>query len=359
VAGATQATTAAQVRSAVQGNHDVCVTAAVGNVDLEGLGSRSVVLSSEGGSMGSIDINDTTNLTIRDARFRSAELWYANGTTIEGSVVGGTASARTNDALLNINVSPDVTIKENEIAWSGNDGSSISGYAIRSPGNSLGNNDRLHIEGNYIHNVGEDGIQGLGQAPGVVIDRNRIDYVAAPPGSGGHADGMQIINYGPNTRITNNWVSHEGYYAAGEPSGSSGTTYIHGGDSDSLLIENNLYTDSRGRVEICGLGTGGTSISNVTIRRNTFSNLGLGYSSFPSFEWDCDSGSGDTITRNVAVDPDGGFAQDGFSSAIVAPNLWGQPSLVTLDAQGNCTSSNCNPSGEEPIGYRKPSGVSW
>jgi hypothetical protein len=32
---------------------------------------------------------------------------------------------------------------------------------------------------------------------------------------------------------------------------------------------------------------------------------------------------------------------------------------VTLDAQGNCTSSNCNPSGEEPIGYRKPSGVSW
>jgi hypothetical protein len=363
VTGATEATTAAQVRSAVQGGHDVCVIAGVGDVDLEGLGSRSVAISTEGdGSMGGLNINGTTDLTIRNARFRSVELWSADGTTIEGSVIGGTASNRTTDPLININVSPDVTIRGNELAWTAVGGGSIDGYGIRSPGNSLGYNDRLKIEGNYIHNLGSDGIQGFGRAKDVVIDRNRIDYVAATPGSGSHSDGMQIISHGPNMQITNNWISHEGYYAEGQIAGSSGTTYVHGdenGNEGALLIENNLYSDSRGRVEICGLGTGGSVMSNVTIRRNTFSDLGQAYNSFPGFEWDCDSGSNDTITRNIAVDPDGGLAQDGFSSAIVDPNLWGQESLVTLDANGNCTSTNCNPGGQEPIGYRKPSGVSW
>ena len=87
---------------------------------------------------------------------------------------------------------------------------------------------------------------------------------------------------------------------------------------------------------------------------------GQAYTGFPGFEWDCDSGSGNTIERNIAVDPDGGFGQDGSSSAAtISSNLWGPPSLVTLDAQGNCTSANCNPAGAEPIGYRKPSGVNW
>jgi hypothetical protein len=306
--------------------------------------------------MGHLDIYDTTNLTIRNARFRSAELWYANGTTIEGSVVGGAPSSRVTDTLVNINVSPDVTISGTELAWT-RVGPGTSAYGIRSPGNSLGYNDRLHIEGDYIHNLGSDGIQGLGRADDVVIDRNRIDYVAETPGSGEHSDGMQIIDHGTNLRITNNWVSHEGFYAEGAPSGSSGTMYVHGGSDGAALIQNNLFTDSRGRVEICGLGTGGVEISNLTIRRNTFSNLGLAYEGFPGFEWDCDSGSRDTITRNVAVDPDGGFAQDGFDAAIVEPNLWGRPSTVTLDSEGNCISDNCNPSGQEPIGYRRPSGV--
>jgi hypothetical protein len=62
----------------------------------------------------------------------------------------------------------------------------------------------------------------------------------------------------------------------------------------------------------------------------------------------------------VAVDPDGGFAQSGSAAAAAfGANLFGQPSLVTLDDQGNCTSANCNPTGQEPIGYRKPSGVAW
>ncbi len=363
VAGATQATTAAQVRSAVQGNHSVCVTADVGDVNLEGLGSKPVIISANGGSMGFININNTTNLTIRSARFRSTELWDANGTTIEGCVIGGTPANRTSDNLINVNVSDDVTIKNNEMGWTITSGTT-TGYGIRSPGNELGYNDRLHIEGNYINHIAADAIQGLGnRAADVVIDRNRIDYVAKNPGSDEHSDGMQIINHGVNTQITNNWISHEGFYTEGQPNGSSGTLYIHGdenGNQGGLLIENNLFSDSEGRVEITGLGTGGTTMSNITIRRNTFSNLGLGYTGFPGLRWAATSGSNNVIERNVAVDPDGGFAQNGSASiATFSSNLWGQPSLVTLDSQGNCASANCNPAGQEAIGYRKPSGVSW
>jgi hypothetical protein len=355
----TKAASASAIRSAVQADHDVCVTADVGNVDLSGLGSSPVVVSTENGSMGEIDLSDTSNLTIRGARFRSTSLWNSDGTTIEGSRIGGTATTRTSDILINVAVSPDVTIKSNELAWTlaGTDGN--SGYGIRSPGNSQGNNERLRIEDNYIHNVAADGIQGFGKGTDVVVNGNRIDYVGQEAGSTEHSDGIQMIDHGSNFRLTNNWISHEGYFAEGQISGSSGTLYVHGGSTGTLLIENNLFSDSQGRVEICGLGTGGTSISNVTVRRNTFSNLGQAYNSFPGFEWDCDSGSNDVITRNIAVDPDGGFAQNGFSSAIVSPNLWGQPSSVTLDTQGSCTSANCNPAGEEPIGYRKPAAVSW
>jgi hypothetical protein len=51
------------VRSAVANNHDVCVTADVGNVDLSNLGARPVVVSTDGGSMGAIDLDSTTGLT--------------------------------------------------------------------------------------------------------------------------------------------------------------------------------------------------------------------------------------------------------------------------------------------------------
>jgi hypothetical protein len=159
-------------------------------------------------------------------------------------------------------------------------------------------------------------------------------------------------------RITNNWIHDQGYYD-GEVTANAGSTYIHGGSTGSLLYANNLIETAQGRTEICGLGTGGTTRSNITIRRNTWVDGGLAFNGFPGFEWDCDAGSGNTITRNIAVDPDGGFADHGYDEAIVAPNLFGEPSSVSLDADGNCTSANCNPDGEEPIGYRKPAGVSW
>lgn len=363
VAGATQATTAAQVRSAVQGGNNVCVVADVGNVDLEGLGTRAVVISTNGGSMGQIDLNGTRNLTVRSARFRSADLWEADGTTIEGSTIGGTASSRTSSTLINVSVSTDVTIRNNEMAWTLAGSGGNSGYGIRSPGNSLGFNHRLRIEGNRIHHIAADGIQGFGNSQDVVVDRNEIAYISKEPSSSEHSDGIQVIDHGPNMRITNNWIHHEGFHDVGQSTGSSGTMYVHGGDNDTLLIENNLFSSSRGRVEICGLGTGGTSKSNLTIRRNTFLELGEQYNSFPGFEWDCDSGSNNTIERNIAQDPDGGFANSGsLAAASFLENLWRDgdtASALTFDAAGNCTSAACNPAGQEAIGFRKPSGVDW
>jgi hypothetical protein len=313
--------------------------------------------------MGFIELRETERLTFRKARFRSIELWYANGTTIEGCVIGGTAQNRIYDNLVYLNVSPDVRIKGNELAWTLAGSSGTAGYGIRSPGNELGYNDRLHIEGNYIHNIAADGIQGLGRGKDVVIDRNHFEYIGQEPGSNEHSDAMQIIDHGANTRITNNWVNHEGYFEASRASGGSGTLYVHGGSSGTLLIQNNLFSNSQGRVLIAGLGAGGNSISNLTMRRNTFLEDGLSYESFPSFHWAATSGTNNLVERNVAQDSDGGFAYQGsLSVATWNQNLWrdseGNNSL-TFDGQGNCTSPICNPSGQEAIGYRKPSGVSW
>ena len=100
--GATNATTATQVQSAVQAGNDVCVTAGVGNVHLEGLGDRSgVVISTEsGGSMGEITLKETAGVTIRGARFRSIELRGADNTKLLGNVIGGTKANRVYDQLI-------------------------------------------------------------------------------------------------------------------------------------------------------------------------------------------------------------------------------------------------------------------
>lgn len=62
-----------------------------------------------------------------------------------------------------------------------------------------------------------------------------------------------------------------------------------------MNYENNLIEHSRGRVEVCGLGTGGTSRSNITVRRNTVSDNGQTFGGFPGLEWDCGSGTGNLV----------------------------------------------------------------
>ena len=354
-AGAVKVTTASAVTSNVSSGKSVCVTAPIGDVTF-GSGNRTgVIVSTEGsGSMGHIEISGTTGLTVDSARFRSVTIRGGDRTVIENSTIGGTPTNRVSDQLIFMpDTSNDVVIRNNDIAWTVADNSGNTGYGCRCYGTLNG----LRFVGNKLHDLAADGFQGVG-GDNVLIDRNEIGPVGANPSSSEHTDSIQITFNEANLQITNNWIHNQGYYE-GQAVANAGSTYIHGGSDGTLVYENNLVQSNRGRTEICGLGTGGTSRSNITIRRNTWVDGGQSFNSFPGFEWDCDSGSNDTITRNIAVDPDGGLAQDGFASAIVAPNLWGNESLVTLDAQGNCTSSNCNPAGQDPIGYRKPSGVAW
>jgi len=353
--GATGAVTAAQVRSAVQAGDDVCVTAAVGNVNLSSLGSRPVVVSTDGGSIGEISLSSTTDLTISGARFRSITLRGSHRTKLLGNTIGGTQANRVYDQLIFMpETNNDVRIEGNDIGWTLADNSGNTGYGCR----CYGTLNRLRFVGNRLHDLAADGFQGVGGSD-VLIDRNEIGPVGRNPGSSEHSDNIQITGNGTNLRITNNWLHHQGYYE-GSGTANAGSTYIHGGSSNSLLYENNLIETAQGRTEICGLGTGGTSRSNLTIRRNTWVDGGRAFSGFPGFEWDCDSGSGNTIERNIAVDPDGGFALGGSSSAAsFTSNIWGKESVISLDGGGNCTSADCNPPGQEPLGYRKPSGVSW
>jgi hypothetical protein len=354
--GAADATAAAQVRSSVQGNRDVCVTAAVGNVDISGLGSRDVVISTEGaGSMGYVNANGTTDFTIQGARFRSILLRGSHRAHLLGNVIGGTPDNRVLDQLIFMpEESDDVLIEGNDIGWTRADNTGNTGYGCR----CYGKIDNFRFVRNKVHDIAADGIQlGGSGAENVLIDRNEIGPVGNNPGSNEHSDNIQVVGNGPNLRITNNWIHHQGYFD-GSPTGNAGSLYIHGA-GDPMTVENNLIEIARGRTEACGLGTGGTNRDDLVIRNNTWIDGGQAYSNFPSFEWDCDSGSNDVITRNIAVDPDGGFANNGFSAAIVAPNLFGTPGLVTFDSDKNCTSANCNPSGQPPIGYRKPSGVRW
>jgi hypothetical protein len=361
VAGATNATTASAVRSAVVAGKSVCVTANVGDVTLESLGNRAgVVVSTEGtNAMGHVLVKETSNLTIRNARLRSIEIRSADGMTLENSVLGGTKANRVEDQLI---FAPDesnnVVIRNNDLGWTIADDSGNTGYGCR----CYGELNHLRFVGNHLHDLASDGFQGS-DGEDVLIDRNNIGPVGANPSSSEHSDLIQIVSNGPGFKITNNWLHEQGYYE-GAVTHNAGSTYIHGqvgaGTTGSLLYENNLIEKNQGRTEICGLGTGGTTRNNITIRRNTWVEGGLAFTSFPGFEWDCDSGSGNLVERNIAVDPSGGFAQDGSAGAATfLSNLWGQRSLVTLDASGNCTSANCNPSGQEAIGYRKPSGVNW
>jgi hypothetical protein len=356
VSGATNVTTVSALTSAVTSGKSACVTAALGDVSF-GSGNRTgVVVSTDGGSIGHIEINGATGLTIRSARFRSVTFRQANKLSIEDSVIGGTQANRILDQLVfapgtGSERSEDVTIRGNDIGWTKADNSGNTGYGCR----CYGELPRLKFVGNKLHDLGGDGFQGVGGAD-VLIDRNEIGPVGANPGSSEHSDNIQITGNGANLRITNNWIREQGFYE-GKATGNSGSIYIHGGSTNSVLVENNLLQKAQGRTEICGLGTGGVSRSNITIRQNTWIEQGLAFSSFPGFEWDCDSGSGNVIERNIAVDPDGGFADAG-SAVTLTGNLFGQPSLVTLDAQGNCTSANCNPA-SGPVGYRKPTNVRW
>jgi hypothetical protein len=354
--GATDVTTAKALIAAVKAKQSACVTAAIGDVEIPELGNRAgVVISTEGGSIGLLEIEGTDGLAVRWARLRAVTILHSNEVAIEGSTIGGTQEHRVEDQLIFMpDRSENVIIRGNDIGWTLADNSGNTGYGCRCYGETNG----LEFVGNIVHDIAADGFQGTNGAD-VTIDRNMIGPVGANPGSSEHSDNIQMVYNGPGLRITNNYIFRQGWFE-GQIVGNSGSIYVHGGTENPTLIENNLIEENQGRTEVCGLGTGGVSRSNITIRRNTWIEGGLTFENFPGFEWDCDSGTGNTVAQNISVDADGGFAQDGSASAATfAENIWGKPSAVSFDAEGNCVSANCNPAGGESIGYRKPSGAPW
>jgi hypothetical protein len=201
----------------------------------------------------------------------------------------------------------------------------------------------------------------------VLIDRNEIGPVGQTVGSSEHSDIIQLTGNDAGMQVTNNYFHDEGFYDSGSgyvQNGTSGIIYLHGGSTGSLLYDNNLFKHGVGQMETCGLGTGGTSRSNITISHNTYYDLAIGGPGINAFRWDCDTGTGNTIQYNLdAHDPaksSSGFAADGTSLvATWLSNISGDFTVATFDSDMNCTSGSCNPGGGVTIGYRKPSGVHW
>ena len=355
-AGSKHVRSAAAVTRAVSHHRSVCVTARVGNVGFIDMGNRrGVVVSTKGGSMGQVEIDSTSGLTIRSARFRSVTIRHGNHTSITGSRIGGTRRHRVYDELIFLpDRSDNVRIAGNDIGWTLADDSGNTGYGCRCYGQLNG----LRFVRNRVHDIAADGFQGV-NGRNVVIDRNEIGPVGANPGSSEHSDLIQIVSNGSHTRITNNWLHNQGYFS-GRVVNNAGSTYIHGGSKGSLLYQNNLISNNQGRTDICGLGTGGNSRSNLIIRRNTWVNGGLAYPGFPSLAWYCSSGKGNVVARNIAIDPDGGFAMGAsHRDGRFSRNIWGRLRRVRLNANGTCVSRRCHRHGRGRIGYRKPSHVRW
>jgi len=354
VSGATTATTAAQVRSAVQAGNNVCVTAAVGDVNLNSLTSSKVriVGTTGGGSMGAVALSGSSRITLR-ARFRSTEIADSNLITIEQSRLGGTESNRTLDNLIHVSSkSDDVVIRDNDIGWTDADNSGNTGYGIRAF-----HGDRMRIERNSFHNIGADAMQ-LGMDADLVIDRNEVAYTARPADSDEHSDDLQLISNGPNTRITNNYFHHCGWWSPTGPTTGCNSEALHAGTTASLLFENNVEMHALGLPFVGDLGTGGTSRSNSTWRNNTWWDNGTQFGDKPDVQFGLKSGSNNIWERNLVVSQmnfssGAGFAQSGTSAA---DNLVG---TYAMSADGQCTASACTTSAGLPIGYRKPSGVHW
>ena len=353
VAGAVPAATAAQVRSAVQAGQSVCVTAAVGNVNLDGLKSGTVrhVGTSPSGSMGVVHLSDASAITF-SARFASTVIRNSSLITIDSSIIGGTQDNRTLDTLIFIpETSNDVTIRDSDIGWTTADNSGNTGYGIRAYNGSA----RLRIERNYIHHIGADAIQIGMDGPDTLIDRNEIAYAARPTTSNEHSDDLQIVGHGPNMRVTNNYFHHCGWFTANGPTTGCNSMAIHAGTTNTLLFENNIEAHALGLPFIGGLGTGGCNRSNATFRNNTWFHNGTQFTGGPDLTYALCGGSNNLWERNLVVatlNNPNGFAASGTTST---DSLVGN---YAIDAVGNCTSAACNPA-SGPIGYRKPSGVHW
>jgi hypothetical protein len=367
VAGAVNVTTAAEVGPNIAAGRDVCVTASVGQVTMssgsEYKSAGTEYLGTSGsGYISNLYLDGAVAMNLR-IRAGHVSLYDSDFVTLEQSRIGGTQTSRLGggDALNlrdTLTGCDDCVVQDNDIGWMKQDETSgNSGYCIR----AFGNNDRMLLRRNRIHECEGDGIQGM-RGNGWQVDRNEIGPVGDNPNCPygaycEHADGIQEHGRDGSIAITNNWIHHEGYQTNSSgvlvsSRAASGTTYVHGGSASPILYENNLVETSRGRVEFCGLGTGGYSNSNATIRRNTFRDLARAFG-IQGFDWDCTSGSGNLLDSNVFADNGGGIHDSGQARTFTN-NAVGTLGEFTFDANGDCTSLNCT-----GRGFRKPTGTHW
>jgi hypothetical protein len=354
-AGATQVTSASQLRAVVRGGANACVVAPVGHVSLTNFGGPRHIGTTGAGAIGAIQLNGVSRLTLQ-ARFRSITVRRSSSITITQSIVGGTSNARVDDQLIFLpDGADDVSIRDSDIGWTTADNSGNTGYGLRVYEDA----DRLRVERNRFHHIAADGIQLGMHGANAVIDRNEFAYIAPPRDSNEHADDIQVVTNGPNLRITNNYLHHNGVFDAGGPRTGGSGPYIHAGNANPIVFENNLVRDEMNFMQVGNLGTGGCNRSNLRFRRNTFFRNGLLWpgGGTPDLHWRLCGGSNNVYERNVVNNRFGneyGFAASGTA---VNANLHG--SGYAIDGAGNCTSAACNPRGAEPIGFRKPSGVHW
>lgn len=346
---------ASAVRSAVGSNSGgtVCYSGTLSSLDLSQLQPSAMtrVVGNAGATVsGAVSFNGSRNLSW-GGRARSVSIVDSSSITVDGATLGGTAASRALVTTVQIQgTASNITVEDSDIGWTEDDNNN-AGYGIRILATSAESN--ITIQRNRLHHIAADGIQVGGAPRNLTIDRNEIAYVACHSGSGEHSDWMQFINWGAGLRVTNNYLHHLGYRDENHhPADSypSGGWYFHGGNPGGL-VENNLALDGRNMPTVTGLGTGGTSMSNLTWRRNTMLRLGTSVGGV-ALRWMVTSGSGNLVERNVIQVLDA----TSNSSTTFRSNLTGtQP----LDTDGNCTSAACNPAGQEPIGYRKPTGVTW
>jgi hypothetical protein len=333
----------------------ICYTGSYTGLDLSSLkpASQTRVVGATGSSVSDqVNITGSSNL-VWGGRARSVLINNSSNITIDGATLGGTSAQRQLVTTLQIQgTASNITVEDSDIGWTEDDNNN-NGYGIRILATSAENG--ITIQRNKIHNIAADAIQIGGEPDNVTIDRNEISYVACHEGSGEHSDWMQFVNWGKNLKVTNNYLHHLGYRdASTTPPDSypSGGWYFHGGNDGGLLVENNLAVDGRNMADVTGLGTGGTELSNATFRRNTLLRMGTSTGG-TEMRWNVTSGSGNLVERNAIQDL---YVADA-SSATMRDNATG--SSVVIDTAGNCTSAACNPTGQEAIGYRKPSGVGW
>ena len=360
------AASAAAVRSAVQANagKTVCYRGALaGNLDLTSARPDAVTTIAPapgGGSFsGGVILAGAANITFEG---RAAWTTMYSGTanvTLQNCTLGGTPTHRLSGAdIVHIQADAhDITVQDCSIGWSAVNATSDSGFGFRILQNGAVSN--ITIRRNRIHNTAEDAIQVGGAPANLTIDRNEISYVATQnPHIDPHADLIQLVGYGPNTRITNNYMHHLGYPVEGSnppPGYPSGGLYIHGGNPGPLLFENNLIEHGRNTVGFGDLGTGGCIFRRTVVRRNTVLDMGDNFGGhFPDLNWAVCGGPANLLERN-AIDELG--IPHRSRAGTVRDNVTG--SGVAVDASGRCTTAACNPRGREPIGYRKPTGVSW